>query len=41
VRRSALAVDHAFGHAQVIEVADDVLAGAADHRSLGGAASGY
>jgi gamma-glutamyltranspeptidase / glutathione hydrolase len=41
VRRSALAIDHAFGHAQVIEVADDVLAGSADHRSLGGAASGY
>jgi gamma-glutamyltranspeptidase/glutathione hydrolase len=41
VRRSRAEVDHAFGHAQVIEVVDGVLAGAADHRSLDGAASGY
>ncbi len=41
VRRSTHEIDHAFGHAQVIEVTDGVLAGAADHRSLDGAASGY
>jgi gamma-glutamyltranspeptidase/glutathione hydrolase len=41
VRRSAVDIDHGFGHAQVIEVADGVLAGVADPRSLDGAASGY
>jgi gamma-glutamyltranspeptidase len=41
VRRSRDEVDHGFGHAQVIEVTDGVLAGAADPRSLDGAASGY
>jgi gamma-glutamyltranspeptidase/glutathione hydrolase len=41
VRRSPAAVDHGFGHAQVIEVVDGVLAGAADPRALSGAASGY
>jgi gamma-glutamyltranspeptidase/glutathione hydrolase len=41
VRRSAAAVDHGFGHAQVIEVVDGVLAGIADPRSLDGAAAGY
>jgi gamma-glutamyltranspeptidase/glutathione hydrolase len=41
VRRSADTVDHGFGHAQVIGVADGVLAGVADPRSLDGAASGY
>src|SRR5918995_4824274 len=41
VRRSAVPVDHAFGHAQVIEATDRVLAGVADPRSLDGAAIGY
>jgi gamma-glutamyltranspeptidase / glutathione hydrolase len=41
VRRSAEQPDHAFGHAQVIELTDGVLAGVADSRSLDGAASGY
>ncbi len=41
VRRAADDIDHAFGHAQVIAVADGVLAGIADPRSLDGAASGY
>jgi gamma-glutamyltranspeptidase/glutathione hydrolase len=41
VRRSRDDIDHGFGHAQVIEVTDGVLAGAADPRSLDGAASGY
>jgi gamma-glutamyltranspeptidase/glutathione hydrolase len=41
VRRSAAGIDHGFGHAQVIEVTDDVLAGVADPRSLDGAATGY
>ena len=41
VRRAADDIDHAFGHAQVIEVADGVVAGVADPRSLDGAASGY
>ncbi len=41
VRRSAAGIDHGFGHAQVIQVADGVLAGVADPRSLDGAASGY
>jgi gamma-glutamyltranspeptidase/glutathione hydrolase len=41
VRRSHEPVDHGFGHAQIIEVNDGVLAGVADHRSLDGAASGY
>jgi gamma-glutamyltranspeptidase len=41
VRRSPEPVDHRFGHAQIIEVNDGVLAGVADHRSLDGAASGY
>jgi gamma-glutamyltranspeptidase/glutathione hydrolase len=41
VRRSTQAIDHGFGHAQIIEVNDGVLAGVADHRSLDGAASGY
>jgi gamma-glutamyltranspeptidase / glutathione hydrolase len=41
VVRSAVEVDHGFGHAQVIEVADGVLAGAADPRALDGAAIGY
>jgi gamma-glutamyltranspeptidase/glutathione hydrolase len=41
VRRSAVPVDHAFGHAQVVEASDGVLAGVADPRSLDGAAIGY
>lgn len=41
VRRSRHEVDHGFGHAQVIEAVDGVLAGVADPRSLDGAASGY
>lgn len=41
VRRRANAIDHGFGHAQVIEVSDGVLAGVADPRSLDGAAAGY
>jgi gamma-glutamyltranspeptidase/glutathione hydrolase len=41
VRRSAVAVDHAFGHAQVIGASDQVLTGVADPRSLNGAAIGY
>jgi gamma-glutamyltranspeptidase/glutathione hydrolase len=32
---------HGFGHAHLIAVEDGVLAGAADPRSLGGAAAGY
>jgi gamma-glutamyltranspeptidase / glutathione hydrolase len=41
VRRSPDAIDHAFGHTQVIEAVDGVLAGVADPRSLDGAATGY
>jgi gamma-glutamyltranspeptidase len=41
VQRSTQAIEHGFGHAQIIEVSDGVLAGVADHRSLDGAASGY
>jgi gamma-glutamyltranspeptidase/glutathione hydrolase len=41
VRRSPQAVDHSFGHAQIIEVIDGVLAGVADPRALDGAATGY
>ena len=42
VRRSTNPVDHAFGHAQVIEVVDaDVLCGVADPRALDGATVGY
>jgi gamma-glutamyltranspeptidase len=41
VRRSPHAVDHGFGHAQVIEVVDGGLAGVADPRALDGAAVGY
>ena len=41
VRRSPATIDHGFGHAQVIEVTDGVLAGIADPRSLDGAAAGY
>src|SRR5690606_42004534 len=41
VERSPEAVDHRFGHAQVVEVAGEVLAGAADPRALDGAAIGY
>jgi gamma-glutamyltranspeptidase / glutathione hydrolase len=41
VRRSTVPVDHTFGHAQVIETTDDVVAGVADPRSLDGAAIGY
>ncbi len=41
VRRSRAAVDHGFGHAQVIALSDGVLAGIADPRSLDGAAAGY
>jgi gamma-glutamyltranspeptidase / glutathione hydrolase len=41
VRRSTLEVDHGFGHAQVIQVVDGVLAGVADPRALDGAATGY
>ena len=41
VRRSPHAIDHAFGHTQVIEVSDGVLAGVADPRALDGAAAGY
>ena len=40
-QRSTQAIEHGFGHAQIIEVNDGVLAGVADHRSLDGAASGY
>jgi gamma-glutamyltranspeptidase/glutathione hydrolase len=41
VRRSRARIDHGFGHAQVIQVVDGVLAGVADPRSLDGAAVGY
>ncbi|MGH9214794.1 MAG: gamma-glutamyltransferase [Acidimicrobiales bacterium] len=41
VRRSLDPVDDGFGHAQVIEVIDDGLAGVADPRALDGAAVGY
>ena len=41
VRRSTATVDHGFGHAQVIEAVDGVLAGIADPRSLDGQAAGY
>ena len=41
VRRAVDDIDHAFGHAQIIAVADGVLAGIADPRSFDGAASGY
>ncbi len=41
VSRSPAAVDHGFGHAQVIALSDGVLAGIADPRSLDGAAAGY
>jgi len=41
VRRSPHAVDHAFGHTQVIEATDGVLSGVADPRALDGAAAGY
>jgi gamma-glutamyltranspeptidase/glutathione hydrolase len=41
VQRSALFVDHAFGHAQMIEAVDEVLAGVGDPRALDGAAIGY
>ena len=41
VRRSPTEIDHGFGHAQVIEVSDGVLAGIADPRALDGAAAGY
>src|SRR5262245_21339591 len=41
VRRSPEPVDHGFGHAQVIEVADGALCGVADPRALDGAAVGY
>jgi gamma-glutamyltranspeptidase/glutathione hydrolase len=41
VRRSPNPVDHGFGHAQVIEVAHEGLAGVADPRALDGAAVGY
>jgi gamma-glutamyltranspeptidase/glutathione hydrolase len=40
VRRSPEAVDHGFGHAQVIEVAGEALCGVADPRALDGAAVG-
>jgi len=36
-----LAHDGAFGHAHLIDIRDDVLAAAADPRSLGGAAVGF
>jgi len=41
VWRSPAAIDHGFGHAQVIALSDGVLAGIADPRSLDGAAAGY
>ena len=41
VERRDLAVDHTFGHAQIVDVGDDVLRGAADPRALSGAAAGY
>jgi gamma-glutamyltranspeptidase/glutathione hydrolase len=41
VRRATEAIDHAFGHTQVIEAVDGVLAGVADPRALDGAATGY
>jgi gamma-glutamyltranspeptidase/glutathione hydrolase len=43
VERRAGPLDHAFGHAQVIDVDgyDGVLNGASDARALIGAASGY
>jgi len=41
VVRSAQEIDHGFGHAQVIEASDGVLAGVADPRALDGAATGY
>ena len=40
-QRGPRGLEHGFGHAQIIEVNDGVLAGAADPRSLDGAASGY
>jgi gamma-glutamyltranspeptidase/glutathione hydrolase len=41
VRRATEADDHAFGHTQVVEAVDGVLAGVADPRALDGAATGY
>ncbi len=41
VRRSGEEVDGGFGHAQLIEATDGVLAGLADPRALDGAAAGY
>jgi gamma-glutamyltranspeptidase / glutathione hydrolase len=41
VRRSPHAIDHAFGHTQVIDATDGVLSGVADPRALDGAAAGY
>jgi gamma-glutamyltranspeptidase / glutathione hydrolase len=41
VRRSLHAIDHAFGHTQVIEATDGVPSGVADPRALDGAAAGY
>jgi gamma-glutamyltranspeptidase/glutathione hydrolase len=41
VRRSGEEIDAAFGHAQLIEATDGVLAGLADPRALDGAAAGY
>ena len=41
VRRSGEEIDGGFGHAQLIEANDGVLAGLADPRALDGAAAGY
>lgn len=41
VERSPMPIAGGFGHAQVIEAADGVLAGATDPRALDGAAAGY
>ena len=41
VRRASQAIDHGFGHTQVVEAVDGVLAGVADPRALDGAATGY
>jgi gamma-glutamyltranspeptidase/glutathione hydrolase len=41
VRRSGEEIDPGFGHAQLVEATDGVLAGLADPRALDGAAAGY
>jgi gamma-glutamyltranspeptidase/glutathione hydrolase len=41
VQRSRFQPDHGFGHAQIITVDGDMLDGAADPRTVTGAAAGY